>query len=182
MAQGAASQPEKAKAAEVASAAVQSVNQMKSDDSQSFAERADAAAHATLDAFVVVGKGSIIPFRLVLKVVACLLVYSELVIQSLIALAGATVAAIVPGRDDGGALWRRCQACSQPLPRVLLQAVPGIKLEAKINEKTAKKLGELSALYRLLCYLVHMNEREFDVLRKRLSASRGLNELDHTVE
>ena len=170
------------KAAEVASAAVQSVNQMKSDDSQSFAERADAAAHATLDAFVVVGKGSIIPFRLVLKVVACLLVYSELVIQSLIALAGATVAAIVPGRDDGGALWRRCQACSQQLPRVLLQAVPGIKLEAKINEKTAKKLGELSALYRLLCYLVHMNEREFDVLRKRLSASRGLNELDHTVE
>ena len=65
--------------------------------------------------------------------------------------------------------WHRCRAFSQPLPRVLLQAVPGIKIEAKINERTAKQLGELSALYRLLCYLVHMEEREFEILRKRLS-------------
>ena len=164
------------KAGEVASAAARSVNQMRSDE-HTFAERADAAAHATIDAFVVVGKGTIIPFRLALKIIACLLVYCELVVQSTIALAGATLACVVSGgARDGGELWRRCKAFSQPLPRVLLQAVPGVKVEAKINEKTAKQLGELSALYRLLCYLVHMNEREFDVLRKHLSQG-ALNEL-----
>ena len=158
------------KAAEVASAAARSVSEMKKDD-RNFAERADAAAHATLDAFVVVGKGTIIPFRLVLKIAACLLVYMELVVQAFVAFVGATVACIFPGKvgRQGTELWHRCRAFSQPLPRVLLQAVPGIKIEAKINERTAKQLGELSALYRLLCYLVHMEEREFEILRKRLS-------------
>jgi hypothetical protein len=134
---------------------------------QTFSERADAAAHATLDAFVVVGKGSIIPFRLILKVAACLLVYSELVIQASIAFVLATIACFFPGKvgEQGSELWRRCKAFSAPLPRVLLQAVPGVHVDAKINEKTAKDLGEMSAMYRVLCYLIHMEERSWDVKR-----------------
>jgi hypothetical protein len=153
------------RAAEVAAAATKSVTEMK--ERQTFSERADAAAHATLDAFVVVGKGSIIPFRLILKVAACLLVYSELVIQASIAFVLATIACFFPGKvgEQGSELWRRCKAFSAPLPRVLLQAVPGVHVDAKINEKTAKDLGELSAMYRVLCYLCHMEERSWDVKR-----------------
>ena len=136
-------------------------------DQHSFAERADAAAHATLDAFVVVGQGTIIPFRLVLKTAACLLVYAELIIQAIIAFFGAMIACFFPGKvgQQGSELWRRCRTFTQPLPRVLLQAIPGVYVEAKINERTAKQLGELSALYRVLCYLVHMEIREFDVFK-----------------
>ena len=158
------------KATEVASAAARSVSEMKKDQ-HSFAERADAAAHATLDAFVVVGQGTIIPFRLVLKTAACLLVYAELIIQAIIAFFGAMIACFFPGKvgQQGSELWRRCRTFTQPLPRVLLQAIPGVYVEAKINERTAKQLGELSALYRVLCYLVHMEIREFDVFKRRLS-------------
>ena len=160
------------RASEVAASAKKTIaelkEQKKDEESTTFASRADAAAHATLDAFVVVGKGSIVPFRLILKVVSCLLVYAELLIQASLAFAGATLACIFPGkvRKQGDELWERCKQFSEPLPRVLLQAVPGIKVEAKINERTAKSLGELSAFYRLLCYLIHMEEREWNVVQK----------------
>lgn len=160
------------RASEVAASAKKTIadlkEQQKEDASSTFASRADAAAHATLDAFVVVGKGSIVPFRLILKVVSCLLVYLELLIQASLAFAGATVACVFPGKvgKQGEELWERCKSFSEPLPRVLLQAVPGIKIEAKINERTAKALGELSAFYRLLCYLIHMEERMWDVVQK----------------
>ena len=81
------------------------------------------------------------------------------------------IACFFPGKvgQQGSELWRRCRTFTQPLPRVLLQAIPGVYVEAKINERTAKQLGELSALYRVLCYLVHMEIREFDVFKRRLS-------------
>lgn len=66
------------KVVEVVFAAARSVSEMKDD--RNFVERVDVVVYVILDVFVVVGKGIIIFFRLVFKIVVCLFVYMEFVV------------------------------------------------------------------------------------------------------
>ena len=96
--------------------------------------------------------------RLVVKWLACLLVYFELVCQAALHSAAAALAAIfffVPG-VSARRLWKRSEEFYRPLPRVLLQPVPGVRVGAKINLETARLLGNICVTYRLLCYAVHL--------------------------
>jgi hypothetical protein len=68
---------------------------------------------------------------------------------------GAGAALLLPGVRSGK-LREKVFECCRPLPRVLLQPVPGVRKGAKIDGKTAKALGNISVAYRVLCYLVHM--------------------------
>ena len=93
--------------------------------------------------------------RLLLKSLACLVIYLELVAQTLLNVCGAGAALLLPGVRSGK-LREKVFECCRPLPRVLLQPVPGVRKVAKIDGKTAKALGNISVAYRVLCYLVHM--------------------------
>jgi hypothetical protein len=96
--------------------------------------------------------------RLVVKWLACLLVYFELVCQAALHSAAAALATIfffVPG-VSARRLWKRSEEFYRPLPRVLLQPVPGVRVGAKINLETARLLGNICVTYRLLCYAVHL--------------------------
>ena len=96
--------------------------------------------------------------RLVVKWLACLLVYFELVCQAALHSAAAALAAVfffVPG-VSARRLWKRSEEFYRPLPRVLLQPVPGVRVGAKINLETARLLGNICVTYRLLCYAVHL--------------------------
>lgn len=96
--------------------------------------------------------------RLVVKWLACLLVYFELVCQAALHSAAAALAAcffFVPG-VSARRLWARSEEFYRPLPRVLLQPVPGVRVGAKINLETARLLGNICVTYRLLCYAVHL--------------------------
>ena len=96
--------------------------------------------------------------RLVVKWLACLLVYFELVCQAALHSAAAALAAVfffVPG-VSARRLWARSKEFYRPLPRVLLQPVPGVRVGAKINLETARLLGNICVTYRLLCYAVHL--------------------------
>ena len=96
--------------------------------------------------------------RLVVKWLACLLVYLELVCQAALHSAAAAIAAVfffVPG-VSARRLWARSEEFYRPLPRVLLQPVPGVRVGAKINLETARLLGNICVTYRLLCYAVHL--------------------------
>jgi hypothetical protein len=96
--------------------------------------------------------------RLVVKWLACLLVYFELVCQAALHSAAAALATcffFVPG-VSARRLWARSEEFYRPLPRVLLQPVPGVRVGAKINLETARLLGNICVTYRLLCYAVHL--------------------------
>ena len=93
--------------------------------------------------------------RLMLKWIACLIIYFELLCQAGFYAAGAAAALLLPGVSSEQ-LWGRCVEFCRPLPRVLLQPVPGLRVGAKVNGRTAKVLGNISVTYRVLCYLVHM--------------------------
>ena len=93
--------------------------------------------------------------RLLLKSLACMVIYLELVAQTLLNVCGAGAALLLPGIRSGK-LREKVFECCRPLPRVLLQPVPGVRKVAKIDGKTAKALGNISVAYRVLCYLVHM--------------------------
>jgi hypothetical protein len=93
--------------------------------------------------------------RLILKWMACIVIYFELLFQAGFYAFGAASALLLPGVASEK-LWERCVEFCRPLPRVLLQPVPGVRVEAKINGRTAKVLGNISVTYRVLCYLVHM--------------------------
>ena len=93
--------------------------------------------------------------RVLLKSMACLVIYLELVAQTLLNVCGAGAALLLPGVRSGK-LREKVFECCRPLPRVLLQPVPGVRKGAKIDGKTAKALGNISVAYRVLCYLVHM--------------------------
>ena len=93
--------------------------------------------------------------RVLLKSMACLVIYLELVAQTLLNVCGAGAALLLSGVRSGK-LREKVFECCRPLPRVLLQPVPGVRKGAKIDGKTAKALGNISVAYRVLCYLVHM--------------------------
>lgn len=99
--------------------------------------------------------GTFRPHRLVLRWIACVVIYCELMGQALFYALGAAAAVLLPG-VDADKMWRRSLEFCRPAPRVLLQPVPMMRPGARINAKTAKMLGKLSVTYRVLCYLVHM--------------------------
>ena len=82
----------------------------------------------------------------------------ELVCQAALHSAAAALATcffFVPG-VSARRLWARSEEFYRPLPRVLLQPVPGVRVGAKINLETARLLGNICVTYRLLCYAVHL--------------------------
>ena len=93
--------------------------------------------------------------RLVVKWLACLVVYFELVCQAGLHSTGAFFATAIPGVNSRR-LWKRSKEFCTPLPRVLLQPVPGVRVGAKINLETARLLGHICVTYRVLCYAVHV--------------------------
>ena len=101
------------------------------------------------------GRGTFQPHRMILKWVACLVVYFELVCQATFYGAGAFAAVALPG-TSASKLWARSREFVKPAPRVLMQPVPGVRKGAKIDGATARLLGNISVTYRVLCYLVHM--------------------------
>ena len=101
------------------------------------------------------GRGTFQPHRMILKWVACLVVYFELVCQATFYGAGAFAAMALPG-TSASKLWARSREFVKPAPRVLMQPVPGVRKGAKIDGATARLLGNISVTYRVLCYLVHM--------------------------
>jgi hypothetical protein len=76
--------------------------------------------------------------RLAVKWFACLAVYFELVCQAALHSAAATFALACLQRNAARRLWARSREFYRPLPRVLLQPVPGVRVGAKINVETAR--------------------------------------------
>ena len=95
------------------------------------------------------------PLRLGIKWLACLCVYCELLAQAGLHSTASFLATGIPG-ISARRLWQRSCEFYRPLPRVLLQPVPGVRVGAKINLETARVLGHISVTYRVLCYAVHL--------------------------
>lgn len=141
--------------AQAAAEAMRRVARKQAGVAAEYAMRASDAVDDLAEAIEGVHTGRFQLHRLALKWMACLVIYFELLCQAAFYAIGAASALLLPG-VPGEKLWERCVEFCRPLPRVLLQPVPGVRVGAKINGRTAKVLGNISVTYRVLCYLVHM--------------------------